>query len=145
MQINSESSYKNIWTKKIANVENNRRSRDVDFKTLRIYRSKFKRYMMLIWVVKKFNKLAMRIFMSQKTRFLKLYSFQWTFITKAKQSNHNIYILKVYTSFQSNSHQSRNHTLSMKKRDLSENLSETWARIWTRFERELDRKFKFTL
>ena len=98
VQIDDESSYKNIWTERIVNVKNDRRNRDTDFKIFRIYYSKFKKYMTLIRFVKKLNKLAMRIFMSQKIHFLNYTFFDERLLQK--QSNQiTTFIFLKFTSY----------------------------------------------
>ena len=98
VQIDDELSYKNVQTERIANAKNDRKSCDTDFKSFKIYRSKFKKYMISTRFVKKLSKLAMRIFTSQKTRFLNYIFFDERLLQK--QSNQiTIFIFSKFTPY----------------------------------------------
>ena len=160
MKIHDESSYKNIWTEKIVNAENDWRNRDTDSKTFRIYRSKFKKYMTLTRLVNKLNKLAMRIFTSQKARFLKYILFDERLLQK--QSNQitrfifskfifhfEIIRIKIEIILYIWKNETWARIWARLERefewDSNENLNETRTRIQARLERQINRKFEFTL
>ena len=130
MQIDDKLNYKNIWIKRIINAENNWKNCNADFKTLKIYRSKFKKHMTLIRLVKKFNKLAMRIFILQKIRFLNYILFDERLLQK--QSNQIITFIFSKSTFYFGIICIKTEIIFYMWRN------QTWTRIWARLEQEFE-------
>ena len=107
------------------------KNRDANFRIFKIYYSKFKRYMTLTRFVKKFSKLGMRIFTSQKIRFSKYILFDERLLQKQNNQITTFIFSKFTSHFE---------IIGIKTEIiLCVWKDKIWTRTWTRLERKFER------